>query len=115
MADAVALDLIRRRGDTVAERFTIKESDGTVLNISGFTFTLTVNTESSPTGTTNQVFNSSGSIADGPNGIVDFPFTAGNADQTPGIYFYDIQMIDGSAAIRTIVKGKLTFKQDITK
>jgi len=41
--------------------------------------------------------------------------TSGQADQVPGVYYFDVQMIDGAGRIRTIALDKYTYTQDITK
>lgn len=110
-----SINIERYRGDTVPDQFTIKDSAGAVVNITGFTFLLSVNTEAKPTDVTNQVYQLTGTITDAPNGKVEFAPNASEADQTPGTYYYDVQMIDGASAKSTIVIGKYKYIQDITK
>lgn len=111
----VNVDLERRRGDTFADRFTIKEN-AVALDITGASFLLTVNTEQEPADAVNQVFQLTGTITDAPGGKVEFAPSALEADQDPNVdFFYDIQMTDSGGAITTIAGGKYSFKQDITK
>ena len=103
------------RGDSSAKGFTVKDSDEVAINITGFTFKLTVNSEKDPTDTTNQKFTVVGAITDAPNGKVAFSPTTANTDIEPGTYFYDIEQTDGGAAISTLIIGKCIIIQDISK
>jgi len=108
-------DLIRRRGDTYADEFIIKSrSTGLPINITGYTFTLTVDPAKDPVDATNNLFQLTGNIVDAVAGRVEFAPSAGQADHI-GNYYYDVQMIDGASRKRTIVLAKYKFVQDITK
>ena len=108
------IDLCISRGDTTAWTFTIK-SDGTAIDITGFSYLLTVDPSDEPTGSGSNLFQLTGTLTFPLVGIVSFQMTALQADQTPSEYFYDLQQVDGSGNIRTIAKGTFEFKQDITK
>lgn len=106
------------RGDSDFKTFTIKDSTGAALDITGFTFTLTVNTEKNPDpavpfGT--ELFSLTGVIIDAVNGKVQFAPTSVQTNQVPRKYFYDIQMVDGSSRKTTVIKGIVQIIQDITK
>lgn len=113
---AAEVDLCFQRGDTEPWTFTIKDkTTDTAIDITGFSFLLTVDPSDEPTDAVNNLFQLTGTITDGPGGIVQFVMSATNADQTPAEYFFDLQQTDAGAAIRTIAKGVYEFKQDITK
>lgn len=112
MAD---IAIVRYRGDTVADEFTVKDAAGVAVNITGFTFKLTVDTLKAPPDNTTKLYDITGIITDAANGVVEFVPTSPNANQTPGKYFFDVQMTDGSGRIQTIQTGTYTYKQDITK
>lgn len=104
------------RGDSRAKVFQIKDADGVVVDITGFAFKLTCNTNRNPTisdGT--ELFSLTGVITDAANGKVAFTPSTVETDQTPGTYYYDIQMTDGSGGIETLFKALLLIEQDITK
>lgn len=109
------IDLCRARGDTFAMQFTVKDSAGVPINITGATFLMTVDPDSEPADATANLFQLTGTITDAVNGIVQFQPNATQMDQPADIYFYDIQMTDASSAIRTIAKGKFEILGDITK
>jgi len=107
--------ITRYRGDTVPDKITVKDADDVVINITAYAFMLTVSSIKAPPDTSTQLMQLTGVITSGPLGTVEFSPTAGEANVTPGKYFYDIQMTDGSGKIQTIDTGTYTFKQDITK
>jgi hypothetical protein len=108
------LNLCRTRGDTFPFTLQIKVDD-VVLDITGFTIVLTVDTREEPPDATTVVFQVSGIISDGPNGKVTFSLSTPNAATTPGDYFYDVQYTDLSSKIRTVARGTWVVSQDITK
>jgi hypothetical protein len=104
----------RYRGDTAADQFTITR-DGTAVDITGCSFKLTVNSEKDPVDATTQLFTVDGTITGAAAGEVEFAPDATQADQSPGRYYYDVQMTDATGAIRTAAKGVYRILQDITK
>lgn len=115
MASTVKLE--RFRGDTKAHLFTVKSSKGNVIDITGFSFRLTVNTLEDPNVATpgTILFTLTGVITDATRGEVEFAPTAMEADQTPAVYYYDVEMTDVASRIDTIAKGQYEFTQDISK
>ncbi len=103
------------RGDSDAKGFVIQDSNGIAISIAGFSFKLTVNSEKTPVDTVNQQFTIVGIITDAANGQVAFSPTAVDTDITPGLYFYDIEQTDTGGSISTLIVGKVTIVQDITK
>ena len=109
-------DLTRKRGDSFGDEFAATSaSTGLVIDITGYTFVLTVDPSSKPTGAGNNLFSVVGSITDAVNGQVEFVPTAVQTDITPGRYYYDVQMTDTATRIRTIDSGKYEITQDISK
>ena len=109
-------DLKRYRGDTAADEFRIRnESTGAALDISGYTFVLTVSTLENPPDSTAELYSIVGAITDAANGVVEFAPSAAQADQKPTTYYYDVQMTTAGGKIKTIAKGKYIYTQDITK
>lgn len=113
-----ASDYIVGRGDSRAKGFKLTDETGTAVDISGFTFDLTVNTHRNPDpgvpiGT--ELFTVVGVIISGIGGTFSFAPTAVDTDLLPDTYFYDIQMTDTGAGIQTIIKGRFIVIQDISK
>lgn len=107
--------ITRRRGDTYADEFTVKSATtGLSINITGYTFTLTVDPSKTPADATTNLYALSGTIIDAAAGRVEFAPSAVQANQV-GNFFYDVQMIDGAGRKRTLVVDKYKYEQDITK
>lgn len=110
------INVTRKRGDTRRMIYTIYDQDENVLDITtGYSFLLTADPSKTPTDATNNIFQLTGSILDGPNGRVMFPITAEQADQTPAVYYYDVQMTDPNGELFTVIDGRFKIVQDITK
>ncbi len=114
--------IARKRGDTAPDKITVLDPEaatpGTPLDVTGFGFKMTVNTEQDPDpgppiGV--ELVSIIGSLVDAPNGVVEFPWSPGDADQLPEEYFYDIQQTDTAGKILTIAKERYIFQQDVTK
>ncbi len=102
------------RGDSDAKGFVVQDSAGMAVDITGFTFRLTVNTDQDPDPGT-QLFTVVGVITDAAAGKVAFAPTVSNTDQSPGEYFYDVEQTDAGGLISTIIKGVCEIVQDISK
>jgi len=105
-----------KRGDDFPSQFQIVEEDGTTpIDITGWTFELTVDPNRNPPDASSNLFSVFGVIADALNGLVNFSPTVANTDEVPRKYWYDIQQIDAASRRRTIVKDRFVIEQDITK
>lgn len=109
------LALCRTRGDTFPHQFQLKDSAGVAIDITGYSFLLTVDPSETPTGSGANLFQLTATLTTPLTGNFEFAPSAGEADQTPSEYFYDVQMTDAGGALRTILKDTYTFTQDITK
>lgn len=114
MANIQETNLCFNRGDTRPFQLTLQQG-GSALDITGFTFLLTVDPSPTPADSVNNLFQLMGTIIDAVNGIVEFQMSTAQADQTPGVYFYDVQYTDGAGDIFTFLKGEWEVLQDITK
>ncbi len=103
------------RGDSDAKGFIIQNSAGVAVDITGFSFKLTVSSDKDPADQVNEQFSITGVIGVALNGTVSFAPTTVNTDITPGVFFYDIEQTDGSGKIKTVIKGRCKIIQDITK
>lgn len=107
--------ITRRRGDTYADEIIVKsKATGLPINITGYTFELTLDPEKAPVDATNNLYSLTGTIIDGPAGRVEFAPTAMQADQV-GTFYYDVQMTDGAGRKRTVALDKYIYTQDISK
>lgn len=108
--------ITRKRGDTYADEITVKsKTTGLPINIAGYTFTMTLDPSKAPVDASANLYSLTGTIIDAAAGRVEFAPSAMQADQLPGTYYYDIQLIDAATRKRTIVLDKYTYTQDISK
>ena len=108
------IDITRLRGDTFPIVFLVT-SGGTPVNITGWTFTLTIDPSDAPADAGSNVLALTGVLTDPTGGEVTFTMTALEADIAPGAYNYDVQGVDGAGVIRTFGVAKFIIDQDITK
>lgn len=107
--------ITRRRGDTYPDVITVQTtSTGTAVDVTGASFTLTLDTLKAPADALTNVYSLTGTIVSAPNGTVSFAPSAIQADQL-GTFYYDIQMVDASGFKHTIGLDKYVYTQDITK
>lgn len=106
-------DIIRKRGDTRRIQKTVREN-GVAIDISGWTFTLTINREEDPSDASEEVAQLIGVIVVAGDGTVKFTPTLTDVDWV-GTYFYDIEAIDADGGVSTLDKGRWVNTQDITK
>ena len=103
------------RGDSYPITFTLKDSSGSVVPLTGCSLLMTVNTLENPVDDTTKLFEVTGILATDPaTGVVQFTPTAANT-AVVGAYFYDVQLTDTDGNVRTVVKNTFTITQDITK
>lgn len=107
------MDIERKRGDTYPIQITVLEN-GVGMNISGTSFTLTVDPAKLPTTAVNNIMSLAGVIVNAATGRVDFTPAPADVDHV-GKYYHDVQMVDGAGLKRTVVDGKFTLIQDIGK
>lgn len=109
------LSIVRYRGDTIPDEFTVNDPNGSPQNITGATFVMTLDKRKAPPDATSVVVTINGTVTSGSGGIVQFDWSALDADQEPGTYWFDIEMTDSLGVVQTLTVGKYTFIQDITK
>lgn len=108
-------DIKRKRGDTYADEYTITSSATSApINITGYTFLMTLDPSKAPLDDTTKIYQLTGTILDPVAGRVEFAPSPVQADRV-GSFFFDVQMLDGAGRKRTIDSGKYSFEQDITK
>ena len=121
---APAEDLCFTRGDTFVweRRIVDEQTPPQPRDITGFGFTLTVDSQPNPPDTSTNVFSIVGTVPVGTDGIVRFQFSLANwaaytaaIGEPPNVAFYDLQQTDGASDPRSIRKGKFRVDQDITK
>ena len=112
---AQQINITRARGDTYRLRITFTKDDGSPLDFTNSTVKMTVSEIASPDLSGGYLFQIAGSVvAPATDGVCDFILTTAQADNV-GLFYYDVEMIDVSGAVRTILVGQFLMEQDITK
>ena len=110
------IDVEVTRRDSTPFSFTLKDEDAAVIDITGYTsFSLTVDPSEEPASAATKLFTLTAAFPNPLTGVITFSPTTGNHDVTPGERFFDVEQIDGSTNVRTIIKGKYTILPDITQ
>lgn len=107
-------DLSIYRGDDTTITLKIKDSDGSVVDITGFTFWLTAKVNASDKDEDASIQKEVTSHSDPSNGETKIILTNSDTDIEIGSYIYDIQMRDDNDKISTLTKGSLRIKRDVT-
>lgn len=109
---AAEVNLCLQRGDTAPFGFNIQNTDGTPATITGFTYKFTVSTTPVPDGgTPPPEFTLAGSVS---GSTVTISPAVGDVDRV-GVFFFDLEETDGAGKIQTVAKGKVEWRQDISK
>lgn len=105
------------RADQYPLVVTVKNAaTGSPIDITGYTFKLTVNSEKKPADDSNQIWQLDGDLdADPTTGRVVFDITDTQTDIPVRKYYYDIQMTTAGGDVRTIAKDVFEITMDITK
>jgi hypothetical protein len=111
-------DIEMTRADSYPLILTIKsKSTSLPIDLTGYAFKLTVNSDKDPIDVTNQIFQVAGVVD--PDQVANtgkVSFTPTSADTaTVGKFYYDIQWTVGGTVRSWNEKKKFTVKQDITK
>jgi hypothetical protein len=101
------------RGDDAVIPITIT-NDGSVVNITGYTFWLTVKTNEDDTDAEALIQKKVESHTNPTQGITTITIPNSEMNLTPGLYHYDIQMKTSGGIIVTLVKDIFKVKRDIT-
>lgn len=104
------------RGDNDPKAFTIQDEAGAVIDISGWTLSMAVNTKINPSGVADEIFSVTGIfVGDGTDGEISFTPPANSLDNVaaPTAAFYDINRVTPSK--KTLIKGRVDLLMDIDK
>jgi hypothetical protein len=110
------IDVEVTRRDSTPFSFTLQDEDAAPIDITGYdSFTLTVDPSEEPSDATANLFRITAAFPSPGTGVITFSPSILDHTQNHGEYFFDVEQIDGSANVRTIIKGKYTILPDITQ
>ncbi len=102
------------RGDTVNLDITVTDSDGSAVNITGYTFFFTCKTNNDDSDDDALIKKDVTSHTNPTGGITRITLSKTDTDVTIGNHYYDIQMKDLSGNITTLTADRFIVEQDIT-
>lgn len=104
----------RKRGDTFKLSFTVKTAAGVAIDITGYTFWLTLKTDLSKTDAqaTKQVERTTHD--DAANGKTSLTIDPADTKNYLGCYFYDVQIKTPAGIVETFQDGVVVFDDDVT-
>lgn len=103
------------RGDSPVIPVEFFDENGVVIDITGWTGVMTVDTTPSPSSSSSNLFQVTGLVPVGNDGVMTFQPTEAQLNLTPKTYFYDIQVQTTIPSKRTPLKGEFQIVQDINK
>lgn len=110
----MANDITTFRGDTLALNLVLTDSDGAVIDITGYTFFFTVKQNDDDSDSSALIAENQTSHTIATAGTSNITVNATATVLTAGDYPYDVQMKDASGSITTLIKGDLIIRQDVT-
>ena len=103
------------RGDDKTFSFTFKYSDGTAVDITGWTIFFTAKENESDSDDDAKIAKEVTSHTSPTGGLSQLSITDSDTDITPKKYYYDFQVKKDDGIIKTIVKGEFRVLTDITR
>jgi hypothetical protein len=100
------------RGDSYDLDFLLSDSDGNLLDLTGYSALMSVNSKKEPGPADDPEFTCAGTIVS--PGLVRITPSATDTDRV-GAFWYDLEITSPAGAIRTPVGGPFLIAQDITK
>jgi hypothetical protein len=94
---------------------TVKDSSGNAIDITGFTFWLTVKVRETDADADAVIQKKVTSLSNPTQGIMQFSLDTDDTDIDVADYQYDIQMKSSAGAITTLVRGTFIILQEITQ
>ena len=108
-------DLNFNEGDDFPYQITVVDSDGTAVDLTGYTFYMTVKKKKGDSDTQAILKKTVTSIPDPELGIVTITIDrADTLNFTAGVYPYDIKYKDASGDVRTLLIGYYNLVQGVT-
>lgn len=100
------MDITRKRGDTEPDRFSLTLTETwEPANLTGYTFTLTVDRSPSPEGTATRLFQLTGAASQPLTGLVALPLSEAQADNV-GTFYYWLRLTDPMGLKLTVASGR---------
>lgn len=102
------------RGDDKDWNLTFKNSNGVAINLTGSKIFFTVKKNRSDADSVALIKKDVASHVDAVGGLSKISLTHSDTAVDVGIYFFDIQLVDGAGNVATVVAGTFVVTQDVT-
>lgn len=114
-AAAPRQDIELDEGDDETFALTRQDSSGLAIDISGYTFWLTVKNDPEDTDANAVLQKTVTAHTDAANGQTEIDLTNSDTEDLQGRYWYDIQEKTSGGTINTLMHGTLYFQPDVTE
>lgn len=114
---AVTYNLVIDKGATFQQRFTWKDSDGAVINLTGYTARMHIRETIAAATTIVELTTENGRITlGGVAGTIDLEVAAAvTAAITQSSGFFDLEMVAPSGKVTRLVQGRVQFSPETTR
>lgn len=105
------------QGATFRRRLSLKEDDGTVIDLSGYTARMQVRSTVESATAIVSLTTANGRIEiDGPLGTVTLILTATETDALPAAaYLYDLELVSGTGDVQRLLEGRFVVSRNVTR
>lgn len=104
-----SFDIFVYQGDELPWTFTIRNSSGQPVDLTGYTIDLTVDELEDPDGVTTQVFNLNGTVTNASGGVVEFALSSLEAETAVGRYYYKLFVTNALGQLYVGAAGRFIF------
>lgn len=106
------VDLFFARNDVRPWTMTVRNADGTPLDITGWALHLLIDTLENPPDATTQIADIVGTVTSGTAGVVEFAFPPLVASVDAGTYFWQLVAVLPSPTEATLAHGRIDFLEE---
>ena len=109
---AAVYDVIMQQNDTFEEQFIVRDTDGDLLAVGGYTFQAQVRTTAASTAV---LATMTCTVDTDTSTVTRTMGTAVTSGIEPGTYVHNMHWIDPDGDVRTLIAGRFTVKADVTR
>ena len=104
------------QGATYSLALTYKDSNGTAINLTGYTAAMQIRTSYESSSTVISLTSSSGIVITAATGLLTINITSTQtAALTPGTYVYDLEITSGANVVTRLIQGSVMVSAEVTR